>query len=370
VTQVAAGATATIEAESGVLPRLAPAWRTTTFRQCAKGLAWTLGLTGLFALWYAVEKWGLRLPNENRLVRSPALVPMTILGIPHFLIGFLFLATSRRLRVPGAAWRLAGLAVLSVALCALYAWGGGHYAKSKIPTAAVALYFIVHELRDEAFFFRAYGDAPADVDAARTSRFLAAVTTVLIVALAGIGTFAYDVYSRHRGRAGVLDYVLPDDTGNAARAVLVLGIAALLAVVAWRAWARREADRVATWVSRSRPMFAVYGLFLLVVLSGLASGTLLEAIVLWHVLEWLFFSVRQIGEREGKAPRPPGFLAWVKGTRRGFLVLHLGLAALVFVGLAAWAYVYGKSGWLTPVVGPEAFYYWTIAHVTMSFVPR
>ena len=45
-------------------------------------------------------------------------------------------------------------------------------------------------------------------------------------------------------------------------------------------------------------------------------------------------------------------------------------AAIVFTGLLVWAYVDGKSGWLTYVVGPEAFYYWTIAHVTMSFFPR
>jgi hypothetical protein len=353
-------------------PLRPPPWRTTTFRQCAKGLGWTLSLTGLFAIWYAVEKWGLRLPNDHRLVRSPALVPMTILGIPHFLIGFLFLATSRRVRAPGSVPRLGLLAALSVALCLVYAWGGGHHAATKIPTAAVALYFVVHELRDEAFFFRAYGDAPADVEAARTSRFLATVTTLLIVLVGAFGVVGYDAYSRKKGRAGVLDYVLPDATGNLLRAVLVLLAAGVVCALLYRAWTRAEPDRLGAWLRRSRPMLAVYGLFLAVLVSGAVSGTLLEAIVLWHVLEWLFFSVHQIGAREaaGSAPAPSGFLARVKGTRRGFLALHLGLAALVFLGMVVWVYVDGKTGWLTHVVGPEAFYYWTIAHVTMSFFPR
>jgi hypothetical protein len=67
-----------------------------------------------------------------------------------------------------------------------------------------------------------------------------------------------------------------------------------------------------------------------------------------------------------------GWLARVKGTRRGFLALHLGLSAVVFVLMLVWAYAHHRSAasplWV--VASGEAFFYWTIFHVTVSFFPR
>ena len=354
---------------------LAP-WKTTTVRQCARALAWTLGLTAFFAVWYAVEKWWLRLDNDHRLARSPALTPMTILGIPHFLIGFLFLSTSRRMQGARAWATFAGLAALGVGLCALYAWGGGHHAYTKIPTAAVALYFVIHELRDEAFFFRAYGNAPKDVDPARLSRFLGTITALLVIVIGGIGIFGYDLHGRMKDRPGALDALLPG-VPTLGRGGAVLAAVLVLAAARYLSWARSEPDGLGRWISRSRPMAWVYGLFLGVIVLGAASGTFLEAIVLWHVVEWFSFSMfdiarREVGRRATSAPPPATWLERVKGTRSGFLWLHLGLSVVVFAFLLVWTYVDARStsSSLWFLVAPEAFYYWTIMHVTLSFFPR
>ena len=80
---------------------VASPWRTTTVRQCHRALAWTIGLTLAFTAWHVVEKWGLDLDKHARLVRSPALVPMVALGVPHFVIAALFLATSAGRRAAG-----------------------------------------------------------------------------------------------------------------------------------------------------------------------------------------------------------------------------------------------------------------------------
>ena len=101
--------------------RRAGAWRSATVVQCATALAWTIGLALFFGAWYAVERSVLALPPDSRLVRSAIVVPMIALGVPHILIGFLFLATSRRTRAPLARLHLGLLVVASVALCWAYA---------------------------------------------------------------------------------------------------------------------------------------------------------------------------------------------------------------------------------------------------------
>jgi hypothetical protein len=65
--------------------------------------------------------------------------------------------------------------------------------------------------------------------------------------------------------------------------------------------------------------------------------------------------------------------SWLRGTRRGFNLLHAGLA-LALVGAGVWwAYGFGNDPGVRPLhllLSREAFPYWTIMHVSVSFVPR
>ena len=358
---------------AAVLARL-PAGKTATVDQCARALIWTLGFVGLFALWYLLERYGLGLDKDHRLVHGAALVPMVVIGVPHILIGFLFLATSRKMR----SWRsyalLGGYFALGVGLCVLYALAGAHEAVNKIPVAVVTIYFVVHELRDEAFFYRVSGDAPAVAPGARPAGFLDAMTAILIAVVSGVGAWLYDLHAHTKRppRNGPLDYVFPREVGEGWRALVILVPLVLFVLWQRKRWARAEPGGLGATVRRHKPMAVVYLLFFSVIGAGvgLGSGSLLAAIVLWHVIEWFLFGTRQATRNEGTGGSPTTWLGRVRGTRRGFLTLHLGLSAVVFVLMLVWAYGQGRTGPLTPVVSSNAFYYWTIMHVTLSFFPR
>jgi hypothetical protein len=216
--------------------------------------------------------------------------------------------------------------------------------------------------------------------------------------MAGLGIYRYDLYADTKARAGPLDYLPLGGLGEWAltvwgRGVIVAGVVAVLVGARWWVWSRAERTGLWATLRRHAPMALVYGIFLAVALGGALAGSVLEAIVLWHVLEWFVFGTRQAAQQEVRlaalgvappAPRalqgvappappgPAGWLARAKGTRRGFLTLHLGLSAVVFVLMLVWAYAHHRSAasplWV--VVSADAFYYWTIFHVTVSFFPR
>jgi hypothetical protein len=354
-------------------------WWSATVVQSASALAWTIGFALFFGAWYWVERSVLALPQDSRLVRSVIVVPMIALGVPHVLIGFLFLATSRRTRAPLARLHLALLVVAGLALCWAYTAASASLLAHNLPRVAVALYFVVHQLRDEPFFYGAHRDAPAGHAPDRTRRFLSVCTWTLVVTLTGIAIFLYDLYAHGKrpARMGPLDLVLPETLGAWGRGVLVFGVVAALVGGRWWAWSRAEPGGMIAALRRHAPIAIVYWLFLNIVLAGVLSVGVLEAIVLWHVLEWFLFGAKQAGLAEARAAAAPagsraprGWLARVKGTRSGFLTLHLALSAAVFAVMLVWAYAHHRSGPLGAVASPAAFYYWTILHVTVSFFPR
>ena len=60
----------------------------------------------------------------------------------------------------------------------------------------------------------------------------------------------------------------------------------------------------------------------------------------------------------------------MRTTRRGFITLHIGLAVVVALLIAVNVYGYGRQGPLDLILGSKGFYYWTVMHVTLSFLPR
>ena len=215
---------------------------------------WSLGLVAFFGIWYLVETYGLALDWSYHLVHGVALVPMVIIGVPHVLIAYLFLATSRKMQ----SWRsfalLGGLTLLGIGLCWLYFSAGATAAASKIPVALVNFYFIVHHLRDEAFFYQVSGDAPANADRERIRRFLDAATWLFILVLLGVAAYFYDQHAHHQvpPRHGLLDYMFPPDLAYVWRA-LALALPMLLLVL-WQLarWAKAEPGGVLVTLRRHR----------------------------------------------------------------------------------------------------------------------
>ena len=64
---------------------------------------------------------------------------------------------------------------------------------------------------------------------------------------------------------------------------------------------------------------------------------------------------------------------WVRTTQTGFQTLHLGLLVVLMAIGVVWAYAFHNDAahhamWV--LVSRDAFPYWTIMHVTVSFTPR
>ncbi len=106
-----------------------------------------------------------------------------------------------------------------------------------------------------------------------------------------------------------------------------------------------------------------------IVLNGCAC-----AIVTLHVATWFVFVSRGFAGRPAPKPTPTtGSWDWMRRTRRGFLWLHSGLFVVIVGAAVLWACGFHNSsdqGALWVQLSKDAFPYWTIMHVTISFVPR
>src|SRR5688572_18793800 len=93
---------------------------------------------------------------------------MRMVGLAHFLVAIAFVTTSRAMKTPSSwAWLL-GLSVVGVGLCLLFARHGG--VDARLPNALFFTYFLLHEFRDQTFFYDANGDLPRGSDAKRVKR--------------------------------------------------------------------------------------------------------------------------------------------------------------------------------------------------------
>jgi hypothetical protein len=230
-------------------------------------------------------------------------------------------------------------------------------------------YFMVHDWRDQVFFYEANGDAPPAVrtPGAREALFLAGFVPIaaLAASLAALNA------------AGIVGGSFGDGTLPAflRGAFVLLPVAVLFGALRLRTLLGREGlGTLAALVRANRPLLRIYALNLGVLLAGLALTGQMYAIVVLHVTGWYVFTVRQLRERaaEAPAPRPPGW-RWMRSTPAGFTFLHAGLVVLCVVAGAIWAYAFRNDAALpvfATVLGQSAFPLWTIVHVTLSFGSR
>ena len=165
-----------------------PAWSSTTVCQFGRAVLVAAAALAVGCLGYAVETGLLRSPR--RFIENPSDVMMRALGLAHFLIGWLFLCTSPRLRRPTALARCAGWTALGVILCVLLARCGG--LRNPLLLLLFYTYFLIHEVRDQARLFLAYGDAPGEPAAA--GRFLERLSMAVALLLTAVFV---SVYSWH-----------------------------------------------------------------------------------------------------------------------------------------------------------------------------
>lgn len=360
-----------------VLPHAAPAPRSQTLVMHYRALAWTLGAIFVCLLLNGFEKfvaipagW---LPRDSayRMFRNPSEIAMRLFGFAHFVVGILFLVTSRRVRAPGSAWKLAALLAAAVAVAWLFRAVGAD--ANPIAALVFYFYFLVHGFRDEVFFYRSYGEMPVAAAATHT-RVMVVLQALLLGLMLALLLPLTVLYGELRAnyRHPALEAIFPASWPYTLRFFSTLAPMLLVAAIAMRRIARQFPNGMAGLWQLHRPILLVFLTQVAIIILPLWSGGwTFQLIILLHFVSWYLFARHKLRLAPAPAPaQPPGLWGWMRSTPRGFAALHLGIAAVTVVLVAVNCYAFGKSGPLNLVVGREVFYYWTIFHVTLSFFPR
>ncbi|MEE8169026.1 MAG: hypothetical protein V3T70_00630, partial [Phycisphaerae bacterium] len=166
--------------------------------------------------------------------------------------------------------------------------------------------------------------------------------------------------------------IQPDVANAAARAGLAVGPIAAWALAGFvflRQFAPECGGTVTAVVRTHAPLFRLFGGVVFVLGMAMVVAGRPYALILLHVSVWYVFSCYMFSKR---APAKPlkGLWSWMRTTGAGFRVLHIGMALLLIAVGLVWTYAFGAGGWLWYLLSPESFLYWTIMHITVSFVPR
>jgi hypothetical protein len=220
-----------------------------TLQNYYQTLFWTFAAVAACGLGYAIEKYLVFVPLGwmddrhsalYRMFKNPAELPMRLFGLPHFIIGLLFMLSSKRMRGPKSWAQFAGLLGLGTLFCWLFykfgsvpdpktgAWTGDLNATALL---AFYFYFLIHGFRDETFFYKAYGDMPKD--AAASQEKLTLIFQILMMGL--LLSFlvpAYNLYGTIRPEysSPLLDQLFPAEWPYFVR---FLSIIVPMAIVAW-----------------------------------------------------------------------------------------------------------------------------------------
>lgn len=346
---------------------------------------WSLALIAVLGGWYALEKFVFDLKGTPmRMVADPTEFGVRIVGLAHFIIAAVFLFTSPKLRSPGGWVWLTGLSLAAVFCCWLFAFAGGK--DSSIALILFYMFFIIHAFRDEAFFYRIRAGRAAPSEA-HTEVVIRWLQVLAICILLGLLVAAISVIAK----LGVNDRVtqvfqgmFPAQWPFALAFLTTFLPLAALATYAFYTIQSRQPGGFAGLVATHGPLVRVIGGTMLIMLAGMLVGPwTFNLVILMHFVAWFEFSTVKIRSlprevRAGASPRHP--LNWFKTSLGGFCFFHIGLSVF-FLGLIVLNHyvlrrtniTLGDRQWANPLellFSANNLYYWTIAHVTLSFFPR
>lgn len=359
-----------------------PAKLTVTQRNFLKAVVYTFIIVFFFWCAYYVERNVLnRSPASTRYIGEASEAAMRYITIPHIIIGFLFLVSSKNNRTAKARGWTVGLLITGVVLCLLYYRFGGR--TDLALSVGVYFYFLVHELRDEAMFYTVLGDAAPIPDKLVFKRFVRWMTGLIVCSLAALllasapfGLFVKKLTASETGFASLGLANTAWFNGSLPMAwKIVLSIAPVLLVSLGYVYALKKYARqfgfkdVRSFMVAHRNLFFV--MFGVAAVLGLVIFVTFRfyALILFHVVAWYVFASYQFKKHPPKEP-PKGLWLWMRTTLSGFRTLHIGMALVLMAVGFVWTISYGQHPSFYWLLAPESFLYWTIMHITVSFVPR
>ncbi len=240
-------------------------------------------------------------------------------------------------------------------LCVLLARLGG--LRNPLLLLLFYAYFLIHEVRDQARLFQAYGDAPGDP--AATARLLGRLSVAVALLLTAV---LVGVYLLH-GSAVARTRALVDSPRVWLMVLMVLLTAASCGLLSLALWGRGRAGEL---LRLHRPLWLVYAGILGLLMIGAVLGSVgFNLIILVHVTAWLVFVCRQLA---GRPPvERPSWWQWLRTTPRGFVILHLGVALAVLLLMALRVHCWGRAGWFCELFARSSFAYWSILHISIAF---
>jgi len=328
-----------------------------------------IGSVALFAAAYLTEMNLGRWRADIRLVRHPAEAAMRYLGISHFLVALFFTVTSKRMRTAAPWMGFVGLVGLAGVLCVGY----GQLRLVSPPLASILFigYFMVHDLRDQVFFYFSNEGIPSSSD---TEKALAgAILWIPFVAIGGIAAAVAAAVVLGAPGSKEIEPFLPAVPSHLRWTVVVVPTLLLLAAAGRLRyhWARAGLGRFDGFLRTHRPILVVIAGTFVVLIVGYLLRWSSFGIVILHVTGWYVFSMKRLAGTKG--PTPVRASTWLRGTRAGFNLLHVGSAALLVLVGAIWAYRFRNDEGLTvlwALLDRDNFPFWTLLHVTVSLRGR
>jgi hypothetical protein len=256
-------------------------------------------------------------------------------------------------------------------LCWIYALAVRHNTYARLLPLLVFVYFVIHELRDEGFFYRQYKEAPVVVERRND------ILVLLVASVLGLGSLYWSFVIPFEPQSRSVVWIIDARLLEGWLYYLVwLGPSAILALAcaACIGWVKQRTGlSLAALYHRDRPLWMVYFTIPIFVLAMAPIGVKGRSIVLLHVSAWwvfVSFNMARSGKKSGI--QKLGLGGWLRETQTGFQTLHIVLTLLVLAAMFSWVYQFDSSDQniLSWVAKPESFYYWTIVHITVSFVPK
>lgn len=332
-----------------------------------KILKWCIIPIIAFVFYWFTEKY--IVDASPRLVYNPAEFPCRFFGFSHYLVGFIYMMSSRKMKaVSGWLWFI-GLLTVSIGGGYMFFSLGGR--GNQVLVIFYFLFFMIHGYRDMVFFYKPETDEK-ELEGLRT-RILLLTQVGLILGLMYVLVPAFFLYMTLRPKTYSPELQASMDTLRLfLNALLMVGWIGLVGslIGIWRLAKKFPGGLKGFWVDDKPVLLVIIYTSLIILATPLVGPWTYNLLILSHFVGWYFFASRRLSTIPKQATRQDGFWKWVRGSVSGFQTMHLGFAAVFLILILINHYVFASTGILELLFSSNAFYYWTIVHVTISFAPK